>query len=82
MAKLPIFNKLFLRFQTFVEKLLPNSLPLHTILLENTTLFFGPFRKGNVTPLERCVMLMPLLLYATSHAFAYAVAFAAAYTVA
>ena len=40
--------------QTFLEKLHTNSLPLHMVVLENTTLFFGQFRKGNVSPWDRC----------------------------
>ena len=40
--------------QTFLENLHPNSLPLHMVVLENTTLFFGQFRKGNVSPWDRC----------------------------
>ena len=40
--------------QTFLEKLHTNSSPLHMVVLENTTLFFGTFRKGNVTPWEWC----------------------------
>ena len=44
--------------QTFLEKLHTNSLPLHMVVLENTTLFFGTFRKGNVNPWERCGKFM------------------------
>ena len=40
--------------QTFLENLHPNSLPLHMVVLENTTLFFGQFRKGNISPWDRC----------------------------
>ena len=42
--------------QTFLENLHPNSLPLQMVVLETTTLFFGQFRKGNVSPWDQCVM--------------------------
>ena len=37
--------------------MLPKSFLLHKTVLENTILFFGAFRKGNVTPLTRCDLL-------------------------
>ena len=40
--------------------LVPNSLLLHTIVLKNRLLFSGPFRKGNITPWERCEMAATL----------------------
>ena len=39
---------------TFFENLLPNSLPLHTRVFENTTLFSDPICKGNVPLWEWC----------------------------
>ena len=53
--------------QTFLENLHPNSLPLHMVVLENTTLFFGQFRKGNVSPWDRCGTLFYLFLFALSN---------------
>ena len=39
---------------TFFENLLPNSLPVHTRVLENTTLFSDPICKGYLPLWERC----------------------------
>ena len=38
----------------FPEILIPDSLLQHTIVLKYRFLFFGAFRKGNVSPWERC----------------------------
>ena len=38
----------------FPEILVPNSLSLHTIVLKNSLLFSGSFRKGNLSHITRC----------------------------
>ena len=49
------------KVQTFFEKLLLDFLLLPTIAMENSIHFFGAFRKGNVTQLTRCDILVAQL---------------------